>query len=134
MSIIGIVVLAVAALTVYGVYEMSFGPPVAILQNPEDLLTVNVLMDDEDVTESIDREALVSLLLRYNCRKVPYKYYREPMADRKAEITLVLGNMDKTSFLSLFFGSINVCTETGQPRKEIIDGDKLLEELQTLIG
>lgn len=73
----GIVVLVVAALTGITVYDMSYGPPVAIIQNPEDIQVVSIQYGDTDGTESVDKQELIQLISKYSCRRVPNKFYHE---------------------------------------------------------
>lgn len=125
----GIVVLVVAALTAITVYDMSYGSPVAIIQNPEDIQVVSIQYGDTDVTESVDKQELIQLISKYSCRRVPNKFYHESLANRTVGIDLAI--RDKS--LHLFFGSVNICYEGGgHGWKEIIDAGMFLDELIAL--
>ena len=127
---IAVIAAIFVALSTITYYSMTYGPPVPIIENPEDIQSLRVELGGQDVTHAVNRDEVIRLILEYKCRRMPAGNHNFLM-DEKAYIHLVY--QDKP--LHLFFGSVNICYESGNRGwKEIIDAEALLAELEAMVN
>lgn len=122
--ILGIVLICAAIVTII------FIKPTAIVKDPQNYQISRVFLDEEDITDKIEIEKLVSVLSKYTRNRVPKFFAPYPQSSVRIEINGMVNHEP----LHILLGDINIAySSSDKGGYEINDSVQLLKDILEML-